>query len=153
MVEDQLGKEVNGYLKDKRYLIVLDDVQSIQVWHKSNKSRVLITTHNQQIASDAHAQLYELRPLCPEESWMPFLKKTFPTASTSPVVCLVEFEGMGNEIIKKCKGLPLAIVVSGGLLSRKEKSKSSWEKILKGMEWKSKSRPQLMLGNCCFELQ
>ena len=113
---------------------------------------MLITTHNQLIASDAHAQLYELRPLCPEESWMPFLKKTFPTASTSPVVCLVEFEGMGNEIIKKYKGLPLAIVVSGGLLSRKEKSKSSWEKILKSMEWKSKSRPQLMLGNCCFEL-
>ncbi|KAL6322689.1 hypothetical protein AAG906_015375 [Vitis piasezkii] len=96
MVEDQLGKKVNGYLKDK----------------------VLITTHNQQIASDAHAH------------WMPFLKKTFPTASTSPVVCLVEFEGMGNEIIKKCKGLPLAIVHG----------------------WKSKSRPQLMLGNCCFEL-
>ena len=52
-----------------------------------------------------------------------------------------ELEDVGKKITGKCKGLPLAIVVSGGLLSRKEKTPSSWEKILTSMEWKSKVLP------------
>ncbi|KAJ9681540.1 hypothetical protein PVL29_020420 [Vitis rotundifolia] len=153
MVENQLGEEVNSYLQDKRYLIVLDDVWSIQVWRglsshlpESNKSRVLITTRNQQIALDAYANLYELRPLGEKESWELFLKKTFPFGSTSAVVCPAELEDLGKKITEKCKGLPLAIVVSGGLLSRKEKTKSSWEKVLKSMEWHLSQGPDSCLG-------
>nr|ALA65537.1 disease resistance protein RxCC-like-NB-ARC [Vitis pseudoreticulata] len=153
MDEKQLGEVVNGYLKDKRYLIVLDDVWSIQVWHElsphlpeSNKRRVLITTRNQQIGLDAYAKLYELRPLGEKESWELFLKKTFPIGSTSPGVCPEELEDLGKKITEKCKGLPLAIVVSGGLLSRKEKTKSSWEKILKSMEWHLSQGPESCLG-------
>ncbi|RVW81230.1 Disease resistance protein RPP13 [Vitis vinifera] len=152
MVENQLGEEVNGYLKDKRYLIVLDDVWSIQVWHglrshlpESNKRRVLITTRDQQIALDAYAKPYELRPLGEKESWELFLKKTFPIGSTSPGVCPAELEDLGKKITEKCKGLPLAIVVSGGLLSRKEKTKSSWAKILKSMEWHLSQGPESCL--------
>ncbi|RVW81232.1 Disease resistance protein RPP13 [Vitis vinifera] len=153
MDENQLGKKVNDYLKYRRYLIVLDDVWSIQVWHglrshlpESNMRRVLITTRNQQIALDACAKLYELRPLGVKESWELFLKKAFPFGSTSPGVCPAELEDLGKKITEKCKGLPLAIVVSGGLLSRKEKTKSSWEKILKSMEWHLSQGPESCLG-------
>ena len=153
MDENQLGKKVNDYLKYRRYLIVLDDVWSIQVWHglrshlpESNMRRVLITTRNQQIALDACAKLYELRPLGVKESWELFLKKAFPFGSTSPGVCPAELEDLGKKITEKCKGLPLAIVVSGGLLSRKEKTKSSWEKILKSMEWHLSQDPESCLG-------
>ena len=53
---------------------------------------------------------------------------------------------MGKKITGKCKGLPLAIVVSGGLLSRKEKTPSSWEKILKSMEWHLSQGPESCMG-------
>ena len=156
MDENQLGNEVCKYLDRKRYLIVLDDVWSIQVWNglclylpESNGSRVLITTRNQQIALDAYAKLYRLRPLGEKESWELFLKKTFPTGSRSTisqVVCPAELEDVGKKITGKCKGLPLAIVVSGGLLSRKEKTPSSWEKILKSMEWHLSQGPESCMG-------
>ncbi|KAJ9680497.1 hypothetical protein PVL29_019733 [Vitis rotundifolia] len=140
--EDRLGEKVYDHLKEKRYLIVLDDVRSINVWQElssylpeSNKSRVLITTRNQQIASHAHAKLYPLRPLSEKESWELFCKKTFLVGSTSPPECPAELEDLGKKITEKCRGLPLAIVVSGGLISRKEKTRASWEKILKSMEW------------------
>ena len=156
MGENQLGNEVRKYLDEKRYLIVLDDVWSIQVWNglclylpKSNGSRVLITTRNQQIALDAYAKPYRLRPLGEKESWELFLKKTFPTGSRSTisqVECPAELEDVGKKITGKCKGLPLAIVVSGGLLSRKEKTPSSWEKILRSMEWHLSQGPESCMG-------
>ena len=156
MGENQLGKKVCEYLEKRRYLIVLDDVWSIQVWNRlclylpeSNGSRVLITTRNQQIALDAYAKLYQLCPLGEKESWELFLKKTFPTGSRSTisqVECPAELEDVGKKITGKCKGLPLAIVVSGGLLSRKEKTPSSWEKILKSMEWHLSQGPESCMG-------
>ena len=156
MGENPLGNEVRKYLDEKRYLIVLDDVWSIQVWNRlclhlpeSNGSRVLITTRNQQIALDAYAKLYRLRPLGEKESWELFLKKTFPTGSRSTisqVECPADLEDVGKKITGKCKGLPLAIVVSGGLLSRKEKTPSSWEKILRSMEWHLSQGPESCMG-------
>ena len=156
MGENQLGKKVCEYLEKRRYLIVLDDVWSIQVWNglrlylpESNGSRVLITTRNQQIALDAHATPYQLCPLGEKESWELFLKKNFPSGSRrtiSQVVCPAELEDVGKKIKEKCKGLPLAIVVSGGLLSRKEKTQSSWEKILKIMEWHLSQGPESCMG-------
>ena len=156
MGENQLGKKVCEYLEKRRYLIVLDDVWSIQVWNRlclylpeSNGSRVLITTCNQQIALDAYAKLYQLRPLGEKESWELFLKKTFPIGSRSTisqVECPAELEDVGKKITGKCKGLPLAIVVSGGLLSRKEKTPSSWKKILRSMEWHLSQGPESCMG-------
>ena len=110
---------------------------------------MLITTRNQQIALDAYAKLYQLLPLGEKESWELFLKKTFPTGSRSTisqVVCPAELEDVGKKITGKCKGLPLAIVVSGGLLSRKEKTPSSWEKILRSMEWHLSQGPESCMG-------
>ncbi|XP_047961666.1 putative late blight resistance protein homolog R1A-10 [Salvia hispanica] len=45
--------------------------------------------------------------------------------------CPSELEEVGRKIVKKCKGLPLAIVVIGGLLRESPKSQEYWEKIAK----------------------
>ena len=84
MGENQLGKKVCEYLEKYRYLIVLDDVWSIQVWNRlclylpdSNGSRVLITTRNEQIALDAYAKLYRLLPLGKKRVGSSFSRKLF----------------------------------------------------------------------------
>ncbi|KAL6322736.1 hypothetical protein AAG906_015422 [Vitis piasezkii] len=43
--------------------------------------------------------------------------------------------GIQREDRRKCKGLPLAIVVLGGLLSLKDLTRDSWLKVLKSMDW------------------
>ncbi|XP_019081088.1 putative disease resistance protein At1g50180 [Vitis vinifera] len=83
MVENELGKKVSDYLKDKRNLIVLDDVWNTDVWHRLspyfpaelNKSRVFITTRREDIAVDAHSDCYKLQLLGEDESWELFLNK------------------------------------------------------------------------------
>lgn len=46
-----------------------------------------------------------------------------------------EMEKMGRDIVAKCGGLPLAVVVLGGFLSRKDQKPSEWEKVLKRINW------------------
>lgn len=52
-------------------------------------------------------------------------------------------EGLGRRIVKKCGDLPLAIVVLGGLLSRKEASYSKWLKVLQSVHWQLTQDPIL----------
>ena len=149
MVENELGKKVSDYLKDKRNLIVLDDVWNTDVWHRLspyfpaelNKSRVFITTRREDIAVDAHSDCYKLQLLGEDESWELFLNKVGSAAElTWPGL---EFK---KEIVAKCKGLPLAVVVLGGLLSLKDPTQHSWQKVLKSMDWHLSQGPDSCLG-------
>ena len=67
-----------------------------------------------------------------DESWHLFLKKTFQgmTSTTTRTALTSELEELGKKIVRKCEGLPLAILVLGGLLSTKDKTKPCWEKDL-----------------------
>lgn len=38
-------------------------------------------------------------------------------------------------MVEKCKGLSLAVVVLGGLLSRREQSINKWERVLRSINW------------------
>ena len=89
MGEDELGKKLCGYLGEKKYLVVMDDVWSSEVWSRlqphfpnqaKDESIVLITTRNKEIALHAtysEAFIYELRHMNDDESWQLFLKKSF----------------------------------------------------------------------------
>jgi disease resistance protein RPM1 len=44
-------------------------------------------------------------------------------------VCPPELEKMSRNILKKCEGLPLAIVAIGGLLSKKKNEGLEWKKV------------------------
>ena len=147
---DKLGEEVNKSLHGKRYLIVLDDVWNTDVWRwlspylpaESNKrSRVLITTRNEHIAVDARSDCYKLQLLDEDKSWELFMNKVGSAAAT-----WAGLEEFRERIVAKCKGLPLAIVVLGGLLSLKDLTLDSWRKVLKSMDWHLSQGPHSCLG-------
>ena len=137
-------EDIKKFLKEKKYLVVLDDIWSIKVrdeliscFPESSNGKVLITTRNQEIASHANSQLYKLRLLNKTESWDLFLKK---------IVVPAELEDLGKKMTAKCHGLPLAIVALGSLLSRKDKTTSSWRKVLESLEWHLNQGPESCFG-------
>lgn len=155
MNESDLGNSLRDYLTTKKYLIVMDDMWRNEAWDRLglyfpdsvNGSRVLITSRNKEIGLYADPQTIPNEPsfLTEEESWQLFLKKIF-LAGSANAVCPRELEELGKKIVANCGGLPLAIVVLGGLLSRKEKTPLSWQKVLDSLTWHLNQGPDSCLG-------
>ncbi|KAL6005894.1 hypothetical protein ACLOJK_039939 [Asimina triloba] len=137
----ELSGKIAEYLAGKKYIIVLDDMWTPDAWDElkdaipdgNDGSRVLLTTRNKDVAlhADARSEPHELRFLTEAESWELFCKKAFPGRNAS--FSDGDMEKQGREMVRKCGGLPLAIVVIGGLLSRKEPRE--WENVYKSINW------------------
>ncbi|KAK2441048.1 disease resistance protein RPM1 [Trifolium repens] len=139
MDRGSLTDEVRNYLQQKRYVIVFDDVWNLHFWDdievvvidNKNGSKILITTRNQDIMvsckKSSIIEVLELQPLTQEQSLELFNKKAFKFDYGGS--CPKELSGIANEIVNKCKGLPLAIVAIGGLLSTREKNEFEWKRF------------------------
>uniref|UniRef100_A0A0D9XZR4 Rx N-terminal domain-containing protein n=1 Tax=Leersia perrieri TaxID=77586 RepID=A0A0D9XZR4_9ORYZ len=137
--------DIFEFLLDKRYLIVLDDVWRIETWHElidalpmsRNGSKILMTTRSKEIAicADPASSPHELNPLSDELSFRLFLSKVFPLGHLHQTSCPPELQDLGRQLSKKCGGLPLALVVLGGLLSGKVNQHIVWSRILNSMNW------------------
>ncbi|XP_052206156.1 putative late blight resistance protein homolog R1A-10 [Diospyros lotus] len=132
---EKLADELRVILQRGRYLVVLDDVWTKGAWDdlkmafpkNNNKSRILLTSRNNEVAIHAtDRNPYLLRFLNDDESWELLEKKVFRKEKCPP-----ELKDLGRGIAKECGGLPLAIVVIAGLLMKKEKTCDWWEKVAK----------------------
>ncbi|KAK9928153.1 hypothetical protein M0R45_025299 [Rubus argutus] len=124
---NQLRERIKRLLQNSRYLIVLDDLWHIPDWeainhvmpNNSHGSRVMLTTRNINVASASCLgnpdMLYRLEPLSPEDSWTLFCRKTFQGNSCPP-----NLDKICRSILRKCGGLPLAIVAISAVLALKD---------------------------------
>ncbi|TXG70951.1 hypothetical protein EZV62_005886 [Acer yangbiense] len=139
--EEELEKMLYEHLQEKKYLVVLDDIWTTEAWDllkrafpdMDNGSKVMLTTRNKDVAlhADRRTAPYELRLLGKEESWELFLRNAFLDGTGGN--CPQELEDIGRRIVEKCDGLPLAIIVAGGLLSGKSLL-SDWERVLNNID-------------------
>uniref|UniRef100_A0A803PKN7 Disease resistance protein RPM1-like n=1 Tax=Cannabis sativa TaxID=3483 RepID=A0A803PKN7_CANSA len=137
MNNDLLKESIKDLLKQRRYLIVLDDVWQLKAWdsiklalprNEKYGSRVVITTRNAEIASASCVEIndwiYNFEPLGENESWDLFCMKAFYFHGG---LCPPHLEETCRLILKKCGGLPLAIVAIGAVLGAKDMaSKNEW---------------------------
>lgn len=134
MSDDRLGEELCGRLKNNSYLIVMDDVWTNDAWddirmafpNTNCGSRILLTSRNTDVAKHAnpYSEPHQLRFLTNEESWELLCRKVFREGTCPP-----DLEDLGQCIAQKCYGLPLAIVVVSGLLSKKLKTRDWWKRV------------------------
>ncbi|XP_027164061.1 putative late blight resistance protein homolog R1B-17 [Coffea eugenioides] len=120
--EYDLAQKLRQMLLKNRYLVVLDDVWDIGVWHdlsisfpdNRTGSQILITTRESSVASGIRfgGEPHNLRELTKEESWELLQKKVFGEAD-----CPQPLRMLGEQIARNCKGLPLTIVIIAGILS------------------------------------
>ncbi|KAJ1690950.1 hypothetical protein LUZ63_015105 [Rhynchospora breviuscula] len=142
----ELGNLIWEFLEKKRYLIVLDDVWTEELWAEiakvmpdtKNGSRILITTRFANVAkrADTTYDHYELPVLDDKHSLELFLKKAIPKRHQFSDGPNAELYGLAKEFATKCKGLPLALVVLGSLLSTRAYNFHAWNDLLQTMSWK-----------------
>ncbi|KAM3215809.1 putative late blight resistance protein R1B-16 isoform X2 [Capsicum annuum] len=132
--EAELADMLQKSLKRKRYLIVLDDIWSCEVWDGVRRcfptednagSRILLTTRNNEVARNAGTENLSMQMnfMDQDESWNLFKSAAFSNEALSS-----EFETIGKKIAEKCHGLPLTIVVVAGLLKYKREIED-WESV------------------------
>nr|ADL59404.1 R2 late blight resistance protein [Solanum schenckii] len=140
MAEIDLENHLRDLLKECKYLVVVDDVWQREAWESlkrafpdgKNGSRVIITTRKEDVAErvDNRGFVHKLRFLSQEESWDLFHRKLLDVRAMVP-----EMESLAKDMVEKCRGLPLAIVVLSGLLSHK-KGLNQWQNV-KDHLWKN----------------
>ncbi|KAK3429286.1 hypothetical protein EUGRSUZ_E00701 [Eucalyptus grandis] len=126
MMDDELFKTLYEIQQEKRCMVVLDDIWTKEAWDslqaafpiKNMRSKLLITTRNKKVAEyiDPQGLFHEPRCLSNQESW-DLLKKW---AFLETKVITEDMKNLAYELLKKCAGLPLAIIVLGGLLAVNE---------------------------------
>ncbi|XBI51307.1 hypothetical protein VPH35_033831 [Triticum aestivum] len=121
----ELINKLKETLENTRYLIVIDDIRDEKLWKiikgafsNSNNcgSRLIMTTRIVNVAklccSCADDSIYQMEPLSDDDSKRLFYKKIFSHQSGCPL----EFEEVSIHILKKCGGVPLAIITIAGIL-------------------------------------
>jgi disease resistance protein RPM1 len=108
-------------------------------------SKIIITTRNNLIGLSCKEslsdQVRKLQPLSQNKAGELFCRKAFQ--SEFQRCCPKELVKLSMDIIKKCEGLPLAIVAIGGLLSTKEKVSFEWKKLHNSLCSKLERNPHL----------
>ncbi|XP_060668431.1 putative disease resistance protein RGA4 [Ziziphus jujuba] len=125
-----LQKSLREKISGKRYLLVLDDLwnENRELWLKLKDlllngidgSRIIVTTRSMVVARITKTTLepYLLGNLDDDESWSLFKKMAFTEGQEPNNSNIIQ---IGKEIVKKCKGIPLAIRTIGRMLYSKDR--------------------------------
>ncbi|XP_028122291.1 disease resistance protein RPM1-like [Camellia sinensis] len=147
----ELIQMITDFLRLKRYVIVFDDVWSSNLWRDIHVSlldeglgsRVILTTRNEEIASSSFgvkSYVHYIKLLGVSDAWNLFCMKAF---SSNPNRCCPQhLKTLAQDLVAKCKGLPLAIVALGGVMPSKY-LELEWRKIYNSLSWELSNNPGL----------
>ncbi|KAF7033780.1 hypothetical protein CFC21_044855 [Triticum aestivum] len=140
------------YLEGTRYLLVLDDLWSIAEWDvvkqclpETAASCIIVTTREESIAkhcSKDDINIYKLNHLGPDDACDLFTKKAFKE-TLSLDERYPELVEPAKLILKKCRGLPLALVTIGGFLASQPKTAFEWRKLNEHISAEFEMNPEL----------
>ncbi|XP_057781527.1 putative disease resistance protein RGA3 [Salvia miltiorrhiza] len=133
--QQEILSKLEKALKDKTYLLILDDVwnEDLSEWDDFINSllgvscvkgnAIVVTTRKMAVASIVNPlHTHELKGLSKEDCWSIIRAKTFGEGNVPS-----DFEAIGKSIARRCQGLPLAANVAGGVLRNKPEEK--WRSI------------------------
>ncbi|TYI29571.1 hypothetical protein ES332_A05G325600v1 [Gossypium tomentosum] len=139
---NQLQLKLKEQLSGKKYLIILDDVWNKNYVHwkelaspftsGAKNSKIVVTTRDENVAAIMrNVPTYHLDVLSADDCSKLFAKHAFDGSSPTKHPDLME---IGEAIVKRCGGLPLAAKTLGGLLRCKPDA-DEWNKILHRNFW------------------
>ncbi|KAJ4981671.1 hypothetical protein NE237_032508 [Protea cynaroides] len=136
MKEEELQDAILSYLQGKRYGIVLDDIWEFSVWEElksafplEGNGRIIFTTSNVFINLDKEVfHVHMLNTLSNSLALELFCKKSFHGE------CPKYLKELALNMVKHCHGLPLTVVILGGLMARMGTDQTDWKTILEDLD-------------------
>ncbi|CAL5077637.1 unnamed protein product [Urochloa decumbens] len=140
MADDEqiLVNKLREQLQHKRYIVVVDDIWDSDPWKIIGKalvktspgSIIIVTTRVKDVAESccySHGgRVYDMEPLDDDNSRRLFFKRIFDSEEKCPQ----ELERASEDILKKCDGIPLAIIsIASFLAVNVPQSPDHWNKV------------------------
>ncbi|KAK8619011.1 hypothetical protein V6N13_132980 [Hibiscus sabdariffa] len=147
--EDAILREIQKELKEKSFLLVLDDVwdEDIKNWedlkssllgiNESKQSSILVTSRGENVALVRDTPLdhrHHLKAVIEEECWSIIKERAFGNSPLSP-----ELEAIGRDVAHKCGGMPLVATVIGGTMCNRW-DRDEWVSLRDSSLWGSLER-------------
>ncbi|CAI9118119.1 OLC1v1019642C1 [Oldenlandia corymbosa var. corymbosa] len=142
--DNEIVGELLRFQKDKKCLVVLDDIWSIDAWEsieaafplRKEGNKILITTRNENVAKHIGPHGYHHKPrlLSEDEGWELLQKKALNHELATGYGDIYKLEALGREMVRLCGRLPLAVVVLGGILATKESSFHEWNSVSRNIK-------------------
>ncbi|RVW26576.1 putative disease resistance RPP13-like protein 1 [Vitis vinifera] len=134
--------ELREKLYRKKFLLILDDVwnENFDEWDilcmpmraGASGSKLIVTTRNKGVVSvTGTCSAYPLQELSYDDCLSLFTRQALGARNFDAYPHLKE---VGEEIVRRCKGLPLAAKALGGML-RNQLNRRAWEDILTSKIW------------------
>ncbi|KAL3737187.1 hypothetical protein ACJRO7_026020 [Eucalyptus globulus] len=136
-IRDTIRKKVHllgEVLSKKKFVLLMDDVwaglelSQIGVLHSSleNESKIVFTTRLEQVCHHMGAdETFEVQCLTPKEALALFENNI----GKSSIHSHPEIQELANNIVKECKGLPLALITVGRAMAGRE-NPDEWKHAL-----------------------
>lgn len=129
-----------------RYLVVIDDIWEQSSWKSiksalvgnNNGSRIIATTRHMDVTREAGGLFHMLKPLSLEDSRKLFYTRIFGGEGVS---IDNQLEEASDTILKKCAGVPLAIITMASLLA--SKPRGEWLEVLNTFDLGHKENRQV----------
>ncbi|XBI95199.1 hypothetical protein VPH35_031711 [Triticum aestivum] len=154
MEEDDVLKFLHEFLAHRRFLVVLDDVWKSNSYSKINRilsvlpdvnngSRIILTTRDMDVPKHVARMksIHEKKLLDGRESWELLEKMSFPVYQNVSSADRSRLMLIGKKLALKCKGLPLALVVLGGYLSR-NLDYDIWSGLVHNLDWEARKNDE-----------
>ncbi|KAJ0716562.1 putative P-loop containing nucleoside triphosphate hydrolase, leucine-rich repeat domain superfamily [Helianthus annuus] len=135
---------LRNHLREKRFLLVLDDIwtESYEDWETlvgpfhacAPGSKIIVTTRKEKLLKQlGYDHLNQLQTLSHDDALSLFSLHALGVSNFDSHLSL---KPHGEGIVKKCGGLPLALIALGKSL-RAKKDEDSWEEVLESDIWRS----------------
>nr|BBD82530.1 putative pi-ta protein [Oryza sativa Indica Group] len=146
-----LISSIRTHLQDKRYLIIIDDLWATSTWDVikcalpdgNSSSRILTTTEIEDLALQSCSYdlkfIFKMKPFGEGDSRKLFFSIVFGSHSRCPP----EVSETLYDIVRKCGGLPLAIVTVASLLASQLEKQEQWDYINKSLGYSLMANPTL----------
>ncbi|GAB2294162.1 hypothetical protein Dimus_028382 [Dionaea muscipula] len=155
---DEIATKILNHLKDKKFLLLLDDVRGPIDWHEiglpnsgqGNSWRIILASRDGNLCHKMTDKRLEVKAMSRDEAWLLFHRQAGEIVTDHP-----EIQPYARAIVEECGGLPLLIIVTARAL-RMEANPLEWKlalsKFLTPYANNAKESANLMLKfSFCFD--
>ncbi|CAO1940349.1 unnamed protein product [Urochloa humidicola] len=147
----ELKRKLSVAVENKSLFLVLDDVWKHDAWtnllrtplNTAGATTILVTTRNDIVTRTIGVEdVHRVQLMSDDVGWELLWKSMNVNEETD----VQNLRSIGEEVVRMCGGLPLAIKVIASVLASREKTENQWRLILKNSAWTMSNIPIELRG-------